>query len=148
MKRATTLLLVLLWATTSATVAAEERAADAKRPGYLGLMFTYHPPSEQSKAFMTVQSLAPGGPAERAGLKPGDLIIELDGQPFAFVSTYGMLLHWAEFTPGKPIELTVLRERKRQTMEMITTEMTASMYERWKANLALAREEHERKKSQ
>lgn len=119
-------------------------AAGEPRPGYLGLNFTYHPPSEGSAGYMTVRNVAPGGPAERAGVQPGDLIVEMEDAPFAFSSAYEMLLRWASQEAGTPVKLTIMRKRKRQTIELVTDPLSDAGYERWKATLAMAREEHER----
>src|SRR4051812_28419662 len=50
------------------------------RPGWLGLGLTPHRSGNES--WVTVQVIAPGGPAERAGLHVGDVVTHLDDQPF------------------------------------------------------------------
>jgi regulator of sigma E protease len=55
---------------------------------------------------VTITDLAPDMPAEKAGLKEGDQIIELDGQPVPALAAMSESL---EATKDKPIRLTVLR---------------------------------------
>ena len=53
-----------------------------------------------------VQEVAPGTPAEQAGLRAGDAIQSVDGHPFHTVST---LLAYMQAGQGKPLSLVVLR---------------------------------------
>jgi regulator of sigma E protease len=53
-----------------------------------------------------VQEVAPGTPAERAGLRSGDAIQSVDGHPFHTVTT---LLAYMQAGQGKPLSLVVLR---------------------------------------
>ena len=52
------------------------------------------------------REVAPGTPAEQAGLRAGDAIESVDGHPFHTVTT---LLAYMQAGQGKPITLTVLR---------------------------------------
>ncbi len=54
-----------------------------------------------------VESVQPGSPAERAGLKPGDRIIAADGQPMVAPDTITRI--WSRHRPGDEIDLLVLR---------------------------------------
>lgn len=56
---------------------------------------------------MRVIELAPGGPAERAGVRIGDLLVAVDGQPIATFVDYDRVA--AGFEPGEPIVYRVLR---------------------------------------
>ncbi|KAL4425371.1 hypothetical protein ABPG75_009387 [Micractinium tetrahymenae] len=62
--------------------------------------------SAGSGAALTVIAPAPGGPAERAGIRPGDEIFAIDGQPTSSLSLYaaGNLLQGPE---GSEVVLTV-----------------------------------------
>ncbi|HWL86102.1 MAG TPA: PDZ domain-containing protein, partial [Polyangiaceae bacterium] len=57
-----------------------------------------------------IQYIFPGGPADKAGLKPGDVIVSFDGQPTDRKS----LLSWLAGTAGvgKTVTLRALREGK------------------------------------
>ena len=58
-----------------------------------------------------LQSVSPGEPAERAGLKAGDVILAVDGQPITFHSQFreAIAKH-----PEQPMTLTVLRDGAEQ----------------------------------
>jgi len=59
-------------------------------------------------AVLHVQGVSPGGPAERAGLRPGDLITHIDGQPINDVRL--TMLEVALLRPGERLDLTVQRD--------------------------------------
>jgi regulator of sigma E protease len=61
-----------------------------------------------------VQDVAPGTPAEQAGLRAGDAIESVDGHPFHSVST---LLAYMQAGQGKPLSLAVLRNGA--TLQMV-----------------------------
>ena len=54
-----------------------------------------------------VAGVEPGSPARRAGLLPGDLIVDVDGEPLPDVDTLHRLL--TEATIGRPLALRVVR---------------------------------------
>jgi S1-C subfamily serine protease len=57
-----------------------------------------------------VRAVLPGGPAERAGLKPGDILVAIEGNPVKDPSS--MLNLVAALVPGKPAAIRVQRENK------------------------------------
>jgi serine protease Do len=59
-----------------------------------------------------VGEVVEGGPAAKAGLARGDVIVELDGQPVTDTRTFRMRV--AERSPGSPARLVVLRKDARR----------------------------------
>lgn len=72
-------------------------------PVELGFDNTYIPDDHSQR----VDSVRPQSPAERAGLKPGDRMIALDGAPIEREDTLTRV--WSRHKPGDPIQLTVRR---------------------------------------
>src|SRR5260221_13516614 len=58
---------------------------------------------------LIVVSVAKDTPAEQAGLKPGDLLLSLDGKPLRFVSQIASIRDKALWDSKKTITLTVRR---------------------------------------
>lgn len=54
-----------------------------------------------------VGQVQPGGPADKAGLKPGDLVVAINGTPVDRASTMGRMV--SSMTPGETARLTVIR---------------------------------------
>ncbi len=87
--------------------------------GSIGITFDASP--ERARALLKayhvnegvfVQDVAAGGPAEKAGLKPGDIIVAMNGKP---VRDGTELVNMVTATPvGNSLELTVMRNGQRQ----------------------------------
>jgi S1-C subfamily serine protease len=65
----------------------------------------------------TIELIEPGGPAERAGLLPGDVITEVDGQPITTSTDLARAL--AAKQPGEQVQLEI--NRVGQTIVIDTT---------------------------
>jgi regulator of sigma E protease len=70
--------------------------------GDIGVLPNVHP---------YVRSVQPGGAAEAAGLKTGDVVVDVDGQPITY--SYQLKEAIAKH-PEQPITLTILRDGKQQ----------------------------------
>jgi len=89
------------------------------RRAYLGLAGQVRPISRRAQRYfelaqdtvVEVVSVEESGPARRAGLRQGDQIMALDGQPVATVDDVHRLLVGRQ--SGAQIKLTVLRDQKR-----------------------------------
>ncbi len=68
-----------------------------------------------------VNNVLKGSPAEKAGLKRGDIIIEFDGKPVENVSALQDIV--AKTAPKKTVKIKVIRDRKEETIELVTGEM-------------------------
>ncbi|MEE4278028.1 MAG: DegQ family serine endoprotease [Halieaceae bacterium] len=63
-----------------------------------------------------VSQLAPDGPAAEAGLEPGDIIVEFDGEP---IDTSADLPHVVGLlAPGTEVEVVILRDRRERRIEV------------------------------
>ena len=67
------------WKTSTPSCRGSRRARTCKR-GILGVTMQGQ---DEFGAAPTVATVAPGSPAEKAGVKPGDLIMDIDGKPVA-----------------------------------------------------------------
>jgi serine protease Do len=65
-----------------------------------------------------------GGPANRAGMKPGDVIVEFDGK--AIKDTTDLPLQVARTAPGKTVAVKILRESKEVMLSLTVGEMNES----------------------
>ncbi len=61
--------------------------------------------------------MVPGGPADKAGILPKDVVTEIDGK--AVRDTPALLARIAELSPGAATKVTVWRERKTVTAEVV-----------------------------
>ena len=69
-----------------------------------------------------VQSVEPGLPAAKAGIQPGDIIVEADGHPI--ISNRSLIDYISYLPVGSKINLTVIRDGKRRTLTASTVERT------------------------
>jgi serine protease Do len=90
--------------------------------GLLGVMIQNLTP-DLAKAFKVdrtagalVGDVTPGGPADKAGLKSGDVITQFNGQPIEDASQ--LKLRVAESTPGTQVQLSVNRNGESRTFDV------------------------------
>jgi serine protease Do len=97
--------------------------------GSIGVSFT---PSESAKAESLLRSygakegvfieqVAPNGPAEKAGIKSGDIIVAVNGKE---IRNGGELIDRVTSTPvGTPLTITVLRDGKRDDFRVVVADL-------------------------
>jgi len=91
--------------------------------GYLGVMPEDITPglaesfnlSSQNGAL--VGDVLPGTPAEKAGIKSGDVIVEFDGQPIS--GQNDLLLAVANYSPGQQVQVKFIRNGEEHTVKVI-----------------------------
>lgn len=121
--------------TFSLVIAAAITAADS-RPSWIGALLSVDHGPEQSPVWLTVRDIAPGSPAEQAGVHRGDLVTEIDGRPLEIRDPLDLILLLANAKPGKVMTWTILRARQRHTVEIVPVRMPDPQYEQWKVTLA------------
>ncbi len=67
-----------------------------------------------------VSSVMPGDPADKAGIKPGDIIVEFDGKPIEQMNDLPRIV--ASTPPGKKVKVKVLRDGKPLTLTLTVKE--------------------------
>jgi serine protease Do len=68
-----------------------------------------------------ISKVTSGGPADTAGLEPGDIVIEFNGRP---VTDSASLVSMVVATkPGSTVPVTVMRDKKRQTLNITVDEL-------------------------
>jgi Trypsin-like serine proteases, typically periplasmic, contain C-terminal PDZ domain len=72
-----------------------------------------------------VSKVTVGSPADKAGIKQGDIILALDGQDIDLDNTLFSLL--SKHNPGDKVKLTVLRAGKNSTVEVTLGQRPASL---------------------
>ena len=68
-----------------------------------------------------VAEVKPNGPADKAGFKSGDVVIEFNGKPVTDKRQLQLLV--AQVKPGKTVSAKVLRDGATKTLEVTTKEL-------------------------
>ena len=76
---------------------------------------------DESEGGLTVMGVAEGGPAERAGVEPGDRIYEIAGMPVAETADFYRIL-WSLGEAGVRVPLSILREDERLAVEVVSAD--------------------------
>jgi serine protease Do len=75
----------------------------------------------KSRAGAVVSQVSPGGPAEKAGVKPGDVVVEFNGRPVTNTTDLQKMV--AGIKPGTSVGLKVMRNAKEQTLHATVEEL-------------------------
>lgn len=94
----------------------------ARFPGYsveLGFNHIFNEPYNPETRCIDVKDVVPGSPAERAGLRPGDQIIAVNGKPLTTSLPYDEA--YSRGRPGDPITLTIARPGEKEPLVIQAT---------------------------
>lgn len=119
-------------------------------PGWLGLGYRYHEderPGKEPAGWLLVHGVAPGGPAESAGLEANDVIVEIDGKAFRYETDLELLDRFAEIEPGQEVVFTVRRGTEELKIAVDAVTMPPQLREVWLRNYELARQDRESPKN-
>ncbi|CAL1690746.1 Periplasmic pH-dependent serine endoprotease DegQ [Brevundimonas subvibrioides] len=71
-------------------------------------------PDDQEGAY--IAEVTPGGPGEQSGLRAGDIVVSLNGQPIT--SSTELTRRVGQASPGDTLRLEIIREGRRQTLNV------------------------------
>jgi S1-C subfamily serine protease len=109
-------------------------------PGWLGLGFLYHPSTRgHVDGWLYVQRLAPRGPAERAGLFPGDVITAIDGQPIRYADEQSLLLRLSRISGGTIVHLTFRRGTQAGAVAVTAAVASKAQCDAWRESFERSR---------
>jgi S1-C subfamily serine protease len=109
-------------------------------PGWLGLGFLYHPPTRvHADGWIYVQRLAPGGPAERAGLFPGDVITAIDGQPIRYADELSLLQRLSRISGGTVVHISFRRGIQSGAVAITASVASKAQCEAWRQSFERSR---------
>jgi beta-lactamase regulating signal transducer with metallopeptidase domain/protocatechuate 3,4-dioxygenase beta subunit len=92
-----------------------EKPAASKAPTWIGARILADPKAETG---IWITTLVPGSPAEKAGLRAGDIITAVDGRTLAGRSADQVAAHELQGEAGKPLRLTVHRQDMARPQEI------------------------------
>ena len=107
------------------------RNGDTVRRGWLGIQMQ-NIDEQMAKALglsepkgVLVADVFPGNPAQKAGIKPGDVIVGINGKPVADMHELARII--AGLLPGDKAEVSVVRKGKTQEMDVVLEERSTNV---------------------
>jgi S1-C subfamily serine protease len=98
---------------------------------------SFRDPSGQR--FLHVDLVAPGGPAERAGIRPGDIITYAGGAALQVGHDLDFLMFLAQHKPGDRLPLRIVRYGQQRDAVVVFAAMPASVRSAWNQTVDAAR---------
>lgn len=106
----------------------ERMSARLKTSGWVGIEFD---DTTLTSGGYRVMKVVPHSPAESAGLKPGDILLALNGVPIAKENTARLAKARKEWTPGQSVTYTIRREGVDRDITLTLAPMPADVMARW-----------------
>ena len=139
------LLLAALTASSGRTTTAE--AASPPPAGWLGIGYTYNVTNTSTGrvVWLFVRQIAPRGPADRAGLKPQDVITGINSKKISFRDELETLNFFSGVRQGQHVQLEVRRGRSVVTFTIVADALPPDMAKRRLINENVAKAQAGRK---
>lgn len=106
---------------------------------YLGIEFRWGGEASAER-FLHVERVAPNSPAEKAGIRPGDLITHAAGVRVDFGDELDLLLFLKKRRPGERLSMTVVRSGKAVNRVATLAALPEAARARWEHNFRVAEE--------
>lgn len=88
----------------------DKKAEPAAKRGFLGIRF------QAGEGEIKIEDVVPDSPAEKAGLKPGDVVVRVDKKDVKDEGTLRELI--GSHKPGDKVSIEIKRDGKEQTMDV------------------------------
>jgi serine protease Do len=113
--------VVAVTAVTAPVVQAQSEARllrgfEVGRSARIGASVTDDSDSKDAKAGVSIEAVDPGGPADKAGVKAGDIVTDFDGERVRSVRQFTRLVQ--ETTPGRSVPIVLSRAGQRVTVNI------------------------------
>lgn len=119
-----------------------------KTPGWLGFGYELHHDVRKTvKTWLYVRRVVTGGPADRAGVRPQDVIVKVNGKGIAFASDTAALDFFASRKEGEKIVFTILRASGPISLTVTAGNRPAGTDAAWKDNYERAAKEDQSTKT-
>ncbi len=86
---------------------------EARKSSERAVGITFEPAGQT----VEIDSTTPGGPADQGGLRPGDVVLAIEGRPIEASIDYDLAAEG--FTRGQPVEYQIERSGSRLTLEVV-----------------------------
>jgi S1-C subfamily serine protease len=128
-----------------ASIAGANGPAAHRSPGWLGIGYHFNvtPGPAGRTVWLFVQQVAPGGPAQRAGLQRQDVITAIDGRALWFRNQIDALDFFGGVNVGQKVVLTVRRGRSVRNVPVMAGKPPVDLAERRRLNEAIAKAEQD-----
>jgi S1-C subfamily serine protease len=130
------ILIVVIGMAIACSAAAVERIEPR---AWVGLRFHLEPAVEgRTAAFLFVDSVVPGGPADHAGLRRQDILVAIDGKPIAFATNLEALKFFGSIRVGQKVRARVVHNESSREAVITAIALPESARKAWDANLSRA----------
>lgn len=117
------------------------RALAAAPPGWFGIGYTFNV-TDGAKArivWLFVQQIAPGGPADRAGVRPQDVITAINGKQLWFTGAGDAVKFFSGIREGQTIIFDVRRGTTARKVKIVAGKVPPDIAERRRNNERLVK---------
>lgn len=98
---------------------------DVSKRAFLGIQFVFQqePGNDPTRYRLKIRAVQPGGPGDKAGMRPDDAIVAVDGRPLVFNDPLEIEFFFDPVAPGQTMKLGVLRGKETLDLALTAAEL-------------------------